>query len=164
MQAIYAPIVAETAISFEYEPPSVAELARRIQSTLERLPWIVAVQAGEVVGYAYADAHAERAAYAWSVDTSVYVAAESRGNGVGRALYDELLRVLLDIGCVSAYAGITLPNDASIALHEASGFVRVGVFPSVGYKFGHWHDVGWWYRVLRAHPARPQPPLPYATR
>ena len=161
VQAIYAPIVADTSISFEYEPPSVDEMALRIQRTLERLPWLVAEEAGEVVGYAYASQHAERAAYAWSVDTSVYVAAGWHGKRVGRTLYDELFSALISLGYVSAYAGITLPNVASIALHEASGYVPIGVFPAVGYKFRQWHDVGWWHRVLRAQPDEPEPPRAY---
>jgi L-amino acid N-acyltransferase YncA len=161
VQAIYAPIVAETAVSFEYEPPSAEEMARRIEVTLERLPWLVADNAGEVVGFAYAGPHAGRAAYAWSVDTSIYVAADRRGRGIGRALYDELCHVLDELGYVSAYAGITLPNEPSIALHESCGYVRVGILPVVGYKFGQWHDVGWWHRVLRTRPDQPAPPLLY---
>ena len=162
VQSIYAPVVAETAISFEYEVPSVPEMARRIDSTLARHPWLVAERSGDVVGYAYAGPHAERAAYAWSVDTSVYVGASSQGQGVGGALYEELIRVLIELGYVSAFAGITLPNDSSIALHEAVGFVRVGSFPAAGFKFGRWHDVGWWHRVLRRGPDRPEPPSSYA--
>jgi phosphinothricin acetyltransferase len=162
VQAIYGPVVVGSAASFEYDEPSVPEMARRIERTLERLPWLVAERAREVVGYAYAAPHAERAAYAWSVNTSVYVAAESRGLGHGRALYDDLVRILIDLGYVSAYAGITLPNEASISLHEATGYVRVGSFPAAGYKFGQWHDVGWWHRVLRPYHVRPESPTVYA--
>jgi len=156
--AIYAPVVRETTISFEYEPPSVEEMSDRIASTLESHPWLVAESDGQVVGYAYASAHRQRAAYAWSVDTSVYIADTWRARGVGRALYDELLDRLTHQGYVNAYAGIALPNDASVALHEACGFTYVGVFPSVGFKFGAWHDVGWWHCRLADGPGAPEAP------
>jgi L-amino acid N-acyltransferase YncA len=143
-------------MSFEYEPPSVEEISRRIASTLERHPWLVAEADGSIAGYAYASAHQQRAAYAWSVDTSVYIGEAWRGRGIGRALYDELLKRLTDEGYVNAYAGIALPNEASVGLHEACGFQYVGVFPRVGFKFGKWHDVGWWHRRLTDAPATPE--------
>jgi phosphinothricin acetyltransferase len=164
VQAIYAPIVSTTVISFEYEAPTVAEVSERIERTLDRLPWLVADNEGNVAGYAYAAPHRERAAYAWSVDTSVYVTADWRKQGVGRALYTDLFAALTELGYVSAYAGITLPNAASVALHESCGYQRIGTFPAVGYKFGLWHDVGWWHRPLRPLPTQPEPLIPYTRR
>lgn len=156
--AIYAPIVANTFISFETEPPGAEEIARRITSTLPALPWLVSVDArGEVDGYAYASRHRERAAYQWSVDTTVYVRADRQRQGVGRALYDALLPMLRDLGYCNAFAGVALPNDGSVALHESAGFRALGVFRRAGYKLGGWRDVGWWQLQLRAddEPRRP---------
>ena len=140
---IYAPIVRETPISFEFEPPTVEEMQRRIQATLRDLPWLVSELAGKIVGYAYASRHHERAAYQWSVDVSVYVAADHRRQGVGKSLYTALLGILQDLGYYTAFAGIALPNPGSVALHELMGFQPVGVYHKAGYKLGAWHDVGW---------------------
>jgi L-amino acid N-acyltransferase YncA len=157
VQAIYAPIVRDTAISFEVDPPGVAEMRRRITDTLAALPWLVSERDGELLGYAYAAAHRTRAAYRWSVDVSVYVAGHARRSGVGRGLYVPLLALLAAQGFTSAHAGITLPNPASVRLHQALGFAPVGVYRAVGFKLGSWHDVGWWQRRLR-EPAVPPPP------
>jgi len=148
IQRIYAPIVRETVISFEYEPPSVEEMAGRIAATLQTHPYLVAVADGEVCGYVYASAHAERAAYRHSVNTTVYIAPEAQRTGVGRALYVELLADLKRRGFHAAFAGIALPNPGSVALHELVGFRPLGVYREVGFKFGAWHDVGWWQRLL----------------
>ena len=162
--AIYAPIVRGTAISFELEPPSVDDMRARIAETLQTLPWLVSVDATDAVeGYAYASRHRERAAYQWSVDTTAYVRADRRGQGVGRALYGALLVALGDLGYCRAFAGIALPNAASIALHESMGFEAIGVYRSVGFKLGAWHDVGWWQRHLQ-QPAVPTQPGSYADR
>jgi phosphinothricin acetyltransferase len=161
IQAIYASIVRETAISFEFDPPTVEEMRQRIRKTLERLPWLVYEDRGAILGYVYASPHRERAAYQWSVDVSVYVRADARRSGVGRALYTSLFRLLALQGYYNAYAGISLPNPASVSLHESLGFRPVGVFQAVGYKFGKWHDVGWWQLALQDRPASPKPPVPY---
>jgi L-amino acid N-acyltransferase YncA len=134
--AIYGPVVLETVISFEYEPPTVEEMSQRIAATLEVHPWLVADADGVIAGYAYASAHRQRTAYAWSVDTSVYVGEAWRGRGVGRALYEDLLKRLTGQGYVNVYAGIALPNDASVRITRRAGSSYVGVFPSVGFKFG----------------------------
>ena len=160
VRAIYAPVVADTAISFEEEPPSVDELRGRIESTLERLPWLVCELDGAVAGYAAAHPHRERAAYRWSVETSVYVAEADRRRGVARGLYEALFGVLAAQGYVNAYAGTTLPNPASEALHAAVGFEPVGTYAGVGYKDGAWRDVRWWYRELRERPEEPADPAP----
>jgi phosphinothricin acetyltransferase len=156
--AIYAPIVANTSISFEIEPPTVDEMRGRIAATLERLPWLVSEDdSGAVNGYAHAGKHRERPAYQWSVDVTAYVREDARGMGVGKRLYGALLAELVQLGYFQAFAGIALPNEASVALHEAVGFQPLGVYRSVGFKFGAWRDVGWWQRPLR-EPADPSPP------
>ena len=155
---IYRPVVTHTAASFETTPPSVDEVRDRIALTTAILPWLIADLDTRVVGYAYASAHRARAAYRWSVDTSVYVAESWHRHGVGRALYSALIERLSALGYVNAFAGITLPNPASVALHESVGFTPVGVFRSVGFKLGAWHDVGWWGIQLTEPPAKPDEP------
>lgn len=159
IREIYAPVVAETAISFEETPPSVAEVRHRIEQTLERYPWLVCERDGRVVGYASAHRHRRRAAYRWAVDTSVYVDPAARRRGVGRGLYRALFGVLRLQGYVHAYAGTTLPNPASVGLHEAVGFEPVGTYDHVGYKHGAWRSVRWWHRQLRPRPDDPARPV-----
>jgi phosphinothricin acetyltransferase len=142
--AIYAPYVLGTAISFEEEPPSGAEMASRIAATLPTHPFLVFEEAGRVLGYAYGGAHNERAAYRWSANVSVYVAGDAHRRGIGRTLYRDLMAILARQGFHSLFAGITLPNAKSVGLHEAMGFVHLGIYREVGFKFGRWHDVGWW--------------------
>ena len=161
IQAIYAPMVESTAISFELEPPSVEEMAMRIESTLLTYPYLVAVRDGQVIGYAYASQHRAREAYHWSVDVTVYVAPEAHRRGVGRALYDVLLPRLKTQGFHAAYAGIALPNDGSVGLHEALGFAHIGTYPEVGFKHGAWHDVGYW-RIALDSTSPPRPPVPFS--
>ena len=156
--AIYAPNVTDTIISFESEPPTADEMRLRIEGTLERYPWLVCERRGRVLGYAYAGAHGTREAYRWSVDVSVYVHREAHRAGVGRALYTSLFAVLRLQGFYSAYAGATLPNPASVGLHEAMGFRPVGVYRGVGYKMGAWQDVVWWHLPLRERVTDPDPP------
>ncbi len=158
--AIYRPAVEDGLASFEEVAPDPPEIARRMRATLERLPWLVAEEGGEVIGYAYAGQHRERAGYRWSADISVYVAAEQQGQGIGRRLYDELLTILRRQGYVNVYAGITLPNAASVALHEAIGMRRIGVYERVGYKLGAWHDVAWYGMRLSDPPGVPSEPVP----
>jgi L-amino acid N-acyltransferase YncA len=155
---IYAPNVTGTIISFEFEPPTAEEMRRRIEATLKRYPWLVCERQGRLLGYAYASAHGSRAAYQWSVDVSVYVHEDARRMGVGRALYASLFAALDLQGFYNAYAGATLPNPASVGLHESVGFRRVGVYRGVGYKLGAWHDVVWWHLPLRERVADPDPP------
>ena len=160
MLAIYAPSVRESPISFEVQLPGEAEFRARVTATLASLPWLVCEAGGVVLGYAYAALHSPRQAYRWSADCSVYVHAGHRGRGVGRALYTSLFAGLRALGYYNVYAGITLPNAPSVALHETLGFVPVGVYRSVGYKMGAWHDVGWWELALREHSAVESTPLP----
>ncbi len=145
--AIYAPHVTEGVASFELEPPTAAEMAQRMRSYGHSHAWLVAESAGQIVGYAYGSPHRTRAAYAQSCDVAVYVADSATGRGVGRALYDALLPQLAK-SYHAAFAGIVLPNQASVALHEAAGFTPVGIYREVGWKQGAWRDVGWWQKLL----------------
>lgn len=162
IRAIYAPIVRDTAISFEVEPPTLVEMQTRITQTLQHLPWLVCDLRGEVLGYVYASTHRARAAYQWSVDVTVYIHAEARRTGIGKALYTALLALLTRQGLAQCFAGITLPNPASVGLHESLGFQSIGVYRGVGYKLGSWHDVGWWQRGLQPEQRAPVPPTAFA--
>ena len=148
VQAIYAPYVSDTTISFEDIPPDIAEVERRIAAILPRYPYLVAEMDGRVIGYAYASEHRTRAAYRTSVDVTVYVAPGAQRIGVARCLYSRLLPAAANLGYHAAFAGIALPNEASVGLHEAMGFEPVGIYREVGRKFDAWHDVGWWQRLL----------------
>jgi L-amino acid N-acyltransferase YncA len=156
--AIYAPFCEANVVSFEFAAPSRDEMADRIRTTTARWPWLVLERDGVVAGYAYAGRHRDRAAYQWAVDTTVYVGDGHRGCGVGRALYTALFGLLRSLGYFKACAGITLPNPASVGLHEALGFTRVGVYRGIGYKFGGWHDVAWYELALQAERDNPDPP------
>jgi L-amino acid N-acyltransferase YncA len=159
--AIYAPYVEQTAISFEERAPDALAMEARISRYVATHPWLVAEDGGEIVGYACARRHQERAAYRWAADVSVYVASNRRGEGLGRGLYEALFARLRRQNFQLACAGITLPNDASVGLHEALGFLRVGVSPRIGWKGGRWHDVGWWQLELEpSAPVTPLEPLP----
>jgi phosphinothricin acetyltransferase len=160
--AIYAPIVCETAISFETDPPSPDTMAARIENVLKLYPWLVAVHADDVLGYAYAGEHRQRTAYRWSVDVAVYVAANARGRGIGRKLYSALTRILRAQGFRSAFGCITRPNEASVGLHEAAGFKALGIYKHVGFKLGEWRDVGWWRLALTENSDPPAEPIPFA--
>jgi phosphinothricin acetyltransferase len=157
---IYAPYVLESAISFEERAPTAAEFGGRIERYAATHAWLVAERDGAVVGYAYACAFNPRPVYRWSASVSVYVGADQRGRGIGRALYGELLDCLRRRGFRMACAGITLPNEASIALHEGFGFRPIGVLGEIGWKQGAWHDVGWWQLELNPAAGTPPEPLP----
>ena len=148
VQAIYAPTVTGSVISFEETAPSVEEMAGRIEAYGRDYPYLVAERDGRVIGYAYGGRHSVRAAYRWSADVTVYVDEAARGGGVGRVLYEALLPRLATQGVHAVFAAITLPNPASVALHEGFGFEPVGVYREVGFKFGRWLDVGWWQKRL----------------
>jgi phosphinothricin acetyltransferase len=155
--AVYASYVVDGYASFEAEPPPAAEIAQRM-ALRPRLPWLVADGAATVLGFAYACPHRTRAAYRWSVDVSVYLARAARGRGIGTALYERLLPEIRSLGYVAAFAGIALPNAASVGLHEAMGFSPVGVYRDVGFKNGEWRDVGWWQLRLSDPPPDPAEP------
>jgi phosphinothricin acetyltransferase len=151
--AIYAPYVEDGPISFEEQAPDAVELAGRMGASHA---WLVAEEGGDIVGFAYASPHRSRPAYRWSVDVSVYVAAGRQGEGHGRRLYEALFADLRERGFRVACAGITLPNEASVALHERLGFEPVGVYRGIGWKGGAWRDVGWWQ--LELSPGAEDPP------
>jgi phosphinothricin acetyltransferase len=147
---IYTPFVRDTVISLEEEPPDAGELARRIERISRTHPWLVAEDGqGELPGFAYASLHRERASYRWATDVTVYVDPAQHRRGIGSALYTALLDLLVRQGYYVACAGVTLPNDASVGLHESLGFVLVGVYRRIGFKFGAWWDVGWWQKQLQ---------------
>jgi L-amino acid N-acyltransferase YncA len=137
--AIYAPYCEGSAVSFEEVAPSTDEMARRIARIVAHWPWLVLEVDGGVVGYAYVSPHNERAAYRWSVSSAVYVSASHHKRGMGRALYETLFELLRHLGYYQVSAGITLPNPASVALHEA-----------VGFKLGSWRDVAWYQTALHS--------------
>jgi L-amino acid N-acyltransferase YncA len=155
--AIYAPYVAATTVSFEDEPPSAEEIGRRIAKARQSHAWLVLEEDGAVVGYAYAAPVKERAAYRWSCEVSVYLAAGRAGSGRGRALYEALFARLAERGYRQAIAGMTLPNEPSAGLHEALGFEPIGVQRRIGWKRGAWRDVAWVQRSLTDDDGPPAP-------
>ena len=160
---IYAPYVADSAVSFETEPPTPQEMRGRLQAGEGRYPWLVAVdETGQIAGYAYATAFRPRPAYRFCVETSVYLARAAHGRGAGGLLYRALIETLEAQGFAQAIAAITLPNEASVRLHKRLGFVAAGVYRQVGYKQGRWHDVGLWQRALGAPRDPPIEPLTLA--
>jgi phosphinothricin acetyltransferase len=162
--AIYAPHVSDAPTSFEERAPSAAELAERIERVSATHPWLVAEREGEVAAYVYACPHRAKPAYRWSVDVAIYVAEPERRRGLGRRLDEALFERLRAQGYRMACAGITLPNEASVGLHESLGFRPVGVYREIGWKQGDWRDVGWWQLELSpppsGPPADPLPPSP----
>jgi L-amino acid N-acyltransferase YncA len=161
--SIYAPYVTDGVASLEERAPGPSDMASRIATVSARYPWLVAELDDAVVGYAYATEHRARAAYRWATDTSVYVAGSHHRRGVGRALYAALFPLLVRQGFYVACAGVTLPNDASVALHEGFGFEPVGVYRAIGFKHNTWWTTGWWQLALREPvageaPAEPGPP------
>ncbi|HEX8574409.1 MAG TPA: GNAT family N-acetyltransferase [Allosphingosinicella sp.] len=156
---IYAPFVTGSAVSFETRPPDEAAIRARIEAGGGLYPWLVAeAEDGSLLGYAYAARFRERPAYRFAVETSVYLRSGESGRGLGRQLYEPLLAGLEDQGFTQAIAAITLPNEASVRLHERLGFERAGIYRQVGWKFGAWHDVGLWQRALAAAGSPPAEP------
>lgn len=154
---IYSPYVDETAVTFEITAPDLIEIQKRIEET-SHLGYFVCELNGQVIGYAYASKHRERAAYQWCCEVSVYVKKEFQGKNVAANLYSRLFLQLKDLGYVNAYAGITLPNEKSIRFHESMGFKPIGIYEKIGFKLDKWHDVGWWGLRLQESPLLPQKP------
>lgn len=146
--AIYAPYVTGTQVTFETEPPTAEQMAGRIETAAKSCAWLVLEDDGRVVGYAYAGRFHARPAYRWACEVSVYLETGRRRTGGGRALYETLLARLAERGYRIAVAGMTLPNEASVGLHETLGFEPVGTYRRIGYKLGRWHDVAWMQRRL----------------
>ncbi|MFC4540998.1 GNAT family N-acetyltransferase [Halosolutus amylolyticus] len=162
VREIYAPFCESSSVTFEEDAPTAAEMADRIESTLETHPWLVCERDGAVVGYAYAGPLRKRRAYGWLVELSVYVSTDARRSGVGRALYESLFAILERQGFLDAYAVTTLPNPATVRFHERLGFERVVDFPAMGYTQDAWHDVAWWRRSIAEKPADPDRPTAFA--
>ncbi|GBG96666.1 GNAT family N-acetyltransferase [Lactococcus termiticola] len=155
--AIYKPYVEKTAITFEYEVPSLEAFEARIKSISALFPYIVAVdeESGKIQGYAYAGRYRERKAYDWVVELSIYLAEEARGKGLGKPLYHRLLKLLTALNYQRAYACITVPNPGSIHFHEKLGFSLIGQFNGSGYKFEQWYGIAWMELVLQEEQVKP---------
>ncbi|HEX5470542.1 MAG TPA: arsinothricin resistance N-acetyltransferase ArsN1 family B [Lacipirellulaceae bacterium] len=161
IRAIYAPYCESTCVSFETVAPNMDEMRERINRVAVQHPWLVCEVGGQIVGYVYASQFRERAAYRWAVEVAIYVATDYHGHGVGRALYHTLFSILRYQGYFKAFAGISLPNDASVGLHERMGFRPAAVFRGVGYKCERWIDVGWWQLELQEARSSPPDPRPF---
>ena len=149
MLSIYELSVRNSPASFEIDPPSLNSFEQRFKDISSKYPWIVCEIHGEVVGYSYASPHRERAAYQWSVESSVYLSSSNSKKGIGRALYSHLFQSLKEQGICNVFAGITIPNEASIRLHESLNFNYIGTYRNVGFKLNKWWDVGWWQLELQ---------------
>lgn len=158
--AIYEPYVSASAISLEDEPPGPGGMAERMAAGGALYPWLVAEEDGAVAGYASSSRFRPRPGYRFTVETSVYLAHGCQGRGTGRALYGRLIETLVAQGFTQAIAAITLPNAASVRLHETCGFERCGVYSQVGWKLGRWWDVGLWQRPLAPVSTPPSEPMP----
>ena len=156
----YGPLISDTAISFETRPLTLEALEVRMRSIMAKYPWLVCEIDGSIAGFSYAGPHRSRPGYLWSVETSIYVSAEFRRRGVGLGLYQSLLALLDVQGYQMAYAGITVPNEASMELHRSLGFEEIGVYRNAGFKLDSWHDASWWQRQIGGSlPENPSPPL-----
>ena len=154
---IYAPYIANTAVSFETEVPSVEDFTQRIMGNQESCPWLVYESGGLIAGYAYASKHRDRAAYQWSLESSVYVNEGFRQQGIATKLYQTLFQILKYQGCRNLYAGITLPNEKSVNFHQKMGFNKIADYKNIGYKFNRWHTVGWYELQLNDYSDAPAP-------
>lgn len=168
LRSIYAPYVLHTAITFEYEVPSIREFEKRIRRTLQKYPWLVAIQNNEILGYAYAGPFHERAAYDWAVETSIYVEQNHRGEGIGRLLYDALEKLLIRQNFVNLNACIAYPETEdeyltkdSVIFHRRLGYRLVGEFYQCGYKFNRWYNMVWMEKHLGTHQPNQPPVIPF---
>ena len=162
MLDIYKPYVYDTAISFETELPSVEQFEQRINTCLEKYPWIVCTVNNQIAAYVYASKHREREAYQWTCECSVYVDDKFKGKGIAKELYACLFWLLKFQGFRNVYAGITMPNIPSEKLHAACGFELFAVYDNIGYKLGSWHKVGWWKLQLNGFDPKPAPPQKFS--
>jgi phosphinothricin acetyltransferase len=162
IRAVYAPYIETTVFTFETELPTVQDIAARIEKGLKKFPWIVCTIDGTIAGYVYASAHRDREAYQWTCECSVYIDARFHGRGLGPSLYSALFQILKMQGLKTVYAGITLPNEPSVRLHEKCGFEHFATYEQVGYKFNNWQKVGWWRLQLNDYSLNPTPPLDFS--
>lgn len=156
--AIYKYYVLNTAITFEYEVPSIAELEGRMKNIQVKYPYLVAEMDNRIVGYAYASDFRYRAAYQWSPESTIYIDKDFNGKGLGKLLYQKLFDVLRLQGFYNVFGGVALPNDASVALHRRLGFKEIGTYENIGYKFEKWHSTQWFQLMLKEHDTNPSPP------
>jgi phosphinothricin acetyltransferase len=159
MLEVYKPNVLNTAITFEYEVPSLEEYSKRIDNIISHYPCFVCVQNGVIAGFAYAGLFRVKDAYQWSAESTIYVSENFQGKGIARVLYDVLLSTLELQGFVNVYAAVTLPNLPSEKLHTFMGFAEIGLFEKIGFKHGKWHDLKWYEMYLTEHPKNPTPPV-----
>jgi len=159
IRAIYAPFVTDTAITFEYDPPSVETMRQRLEALMQMYPCLV-YETSQVTGYAYADALRHKAAYQWAAELTIYLAPSARGRGMGRALYRALFAMLVKQGFVWAYACLTASYTENAAFHRATGFEHIATFQQAGYKHRRWWDIDWRWKPLREMPNAPSPPMP----
>lgn len=157
--AIYSPYILNSATSFETEVPPVEQFQKRIEDCIQKYPWMVCVIDEQIAGYVYATKHREREAYQWTCECSVYIHRDFKGKEIGKELYQLLFQVLKLQQFRNVYAGITLPNEASIRLHEKCGFRRFATYENIGFKSGNWHSVGWWKLQINNYDLQPLPPL-----
>ena len=159
---IYAPHVRRSFCTFESEVPSIEEMQERIKKIMLTKPWLVCTIDKSIAAYVYASAHRERTAYQWSCECSVYTSPDFQNAGIGHQLYKTLFQILKAQGYRNVYAGITLPNEASIRLHEKCGFTPFATYENVGYKLGKWKSVGWWKLQLHNYNLKPSPPSQFS--
>lgn len=155
---VYQPYVETTAITFEYELPTVAEFRNRIDTITPQYPWLVCESDNRIVGYAYAHKHRDRTAYQWSPESTIYLSEGYHGLGIARVLYETLFAILRLQGFVNVYAGVLSSNTNSCRFHKSVGFEEIGLFKNIGFKFGEWHGTYWYQLHLIEHPENP--PLP----
>ncbi|MBS5215251.1 MAG: N-acetyltransferase [Clostridiales bacterium] len=158
MLDIYAPYVKNTAVTFEYDIPSIEEFEKRFQKITNFFPWLVYEEESKVLGYAYAGTFHERKAFQWDAELSIYLSEEAHRRGIGKKLYLELFSILEEQGIYTVYAHITYPNDDSIAFHKAMGFQKTAHFPKTGYKMGKWRDTIFMEKHLKELPDVPKQP------
>ena len=154
---IYRPYILETAYTFEYEVPSLAEFQARFAAITDRHPWLVWEEKGEILGYAYGEKAFVRAAYQWDADLAVYLRQDCHGRGIGRALYEAVEKILYRQGYMVAYALVSTDNPGSCRFHEALGYAQVMLQPDCGWKHGKWHGLIWYEKRLR-HGEPGEPP------
>ncbi|MBI3509117.1 MAG: N-acetyltransferase [Bacteroidetes bacterium] len=152
---VYKPYVINTGITFEYEVPSVREFSERIKMNAADYPWLVCTKNEKITGYAYASKFRPKAAYHWSPEVTIYLAAEAQGKGIGKILYETLFDVLRLQGFVNAFAGIALPNEKSEKLHTSLGFTAIGLYKNIGFKLNQWHTTRWFQLQLADYPTPP---------
>lgn len=155
---IYRYYVENTAISFEYEAPSLEEHQQRINTNTINYPWLVCLYNNKIIGFAYGSTHRYRTAYQWSPEATIYLAPDFHTKGFGRILYETLFSLMKLQGYYNVFAGVALPNEKSLCFHQALGFKEIGTFKNVGFKHGHWHDTHWFQLILHATSEKPLNP------